>query len=77
MRCKENNFTLSAENKKNELIVEQIPVEFEVKGKGKQHFYGVVNMPRFNIEEFFSTFEPDFELDADCERAVGAKGLRL
>jgi len=74
IRCKENNFSIAEENKASEIIVEQIPVTFEVKGKGKQHFYGVVNMPNFNIEEFFRTNEPDFELDEDCECAVGPKG---
>ncbi|MBQ9206637.1 MAG: adenylate/guanylate cyclase domain-containing protein [Treponema sp.] len=74
IRCKENNFTLSLENEKNELVVEKIPVGFDVKGKGTQHFYGVVNMPRFNIEEFFSEFEENFVLDTDCARAVGEKG---
>ncbi len=74
VRCKENNFTISAENEQNEIVVEQIPVEFEVKGKGKQHFYGVVNMPHFDITEFFSSFEKDFVLDEDCEKAVGVKG---
>ena len=69
-----NNFTIAPENEKNEIIVEQIPVEFEVKSKRKQHFYGVVNMPRFNIEEFFGAFEKDFVIDADCARSVGVKG---
>ena len=53
--------------------MEQIPVDFEVKGKGKQHFFGVVNMPGFDIEKFFS-FDKDFVLDKDCEKAVGPKG---
>ena len=53
IKCKENNFTLSEANLVNEIVVEMIPVEFEVKGKGAQHFYGVVNMPQFDIEEFF------------------------
>ena len=73
IRCRENNFTLTAENAKNEIVVEQIPVEFEVKGKGKQHFYGVVNMPRFSIEEFFAE-DPTFELDRECEKCVGQDG---
>lgn len=73
IKCKENNFTIKPENKPCELIVEQIPVDFEVKGKGKQHFFGVVNMPGFDIEKFFS-FDKDFKLDKDCERAVGPKG---
>jgi len=61
IRCKENNFTIAQEDKINELVVEQIPVEFEVKGKGTQHFYGVVNMPQFDIEAFFKPNEPDTE----------------
>ncbi len=73
IKCKENNFTIKPENKPCELIVEQIPVDFEVKGKGKQHFFGVVNMPGFDIEKFFS-FDKDFVLDKDCEKAVGPKG---
>ena len=76
IKCKENNFTLHPENAKNEIIVEQIPVEFEVKGKGKQHFYGVVNMPNFDIQDFFGEADPAFELDSDCEVVVGPKGPR-
>ena len=75
IKCKENNFTIKPENKPCELIVEQIPVDFEVKGKGKQHFFGVVNMPGFDIKKFFA-FDKDFKLDKDCERAVGPKGPR-
>ncbi len=75
IRCKENNFTIKPENAPCELIVEQIPVDFEVKGKGKQHFFGVVNMPGFDIKKFFA-FDKDFKLDSDCERAVGPKGPR-
>ncbi len=73
IRCPENNYTIRPENEKSELIVEQIPVDFEVKGKGVQHFFGVVNMPRFDIAEFFKV-DPSFVLDPDCERAVGPKG---
>ena len=73
IKCKENNFTIKPENKPCELIVEQIPVDFEVKGKGKQHFFGVVNMPGFDIKKFFS-FDKEFVLDKDCELAVGPKG---
>lgn len=76
IRCEENHFTLSPENEKHEIIVERIPVSFEVKGKGKQHFYGVVNMPRFDIQEFFGPTDPLFAIDADCEKAVGPKGPR-
>ena len=47
---------------------------FEVKGKGKQHFYGVVNMPQFNIEEFFRKTNPKFKVDPDCAKAIGPKG---
>ena len=74
IRCKENNFTIKPENLKNEVIVEVIPVTFEVKGKGKQHFYGVVNMPQFNIEEFFRKTNPKFKVDPDCAKAIGPKG---
>ena len=73
IKCKENNFTIKPENAACELIVEQIPVDFEVKGKGKQHFFGVVNMPGFDIKKFFA-FDKNFKLDKDCERAVGPKG---
>lgn len=73
IKCKENNFTIKPENRPCELIVEQIPVDFEVKGKGKQHFFGVVNMPGFDIKKFFE-FDKDFVLDRDCEKAVGPKG---
>lgn len=75
IKCKENNFTIKPENRPCELIVEQIPVDFEVKGKGKQHFFGVVNMPGFDIKKFFE-FDKNFVLDRDCERAVGPKGPR-
>lgn len=74
IRCEENGYIIPAANFKNEIIVEQIPVTFEVKGKGRQHFYGVVNMPNFNIEEFFKTTDPDFTVDPDCEIAAGPKG---
>lgn len=74
IRCKENNFTLKPENEINEIVVEMIPVEFEVKGKGAQHFYGVVNMPNFDIEEFFRQGNPDFKADPDCIKAVGKTG---
>lgn len=74
IKCKENNFSLSEANLVNEIVVEMIPVEFEVKGKGAQHFYGVVNMPQFDIEEFFKTADKEFVLDEDCARAVGKNG---
>ena len=74
IRCEENNFIIRPANIRNEIIVEKIPVEFEVKGKGKQHFYGVVNMPNFDIEEFFKSEDENFELDSDCEMAVGPAG---
>ncbi len=57
-----------------EIVVERIPVEFEVKGKGAQHFYGVVNLPQFDIEEFFRQANPDFVADEECMRAVGKNG---
>ena len=69
-----NGFKILDENKENEIIVEQIPVDFEVKGKGIQHFYGVVNMPGFDIEKFFKQSDPDFKADEDCLKAVGATG---
>lgn len=74
IKCEENHFTIAEADKPNELIVEQIPVEFEVKGKGTQHFYGVVNMPQFDIEAFFKPNEPDFKADPDCARALGPRG---
>lgn len=74
IRCEANNYTIRKENLANEIIVEQIPVTFEVKGKGKQHFYAVVNMPNFNIEEFFRKTNPDFVADPDCELSIGPNG---
>lgn len=74
IRCKENNFTISEKNIPNEIIVEKIPVTFEVKGKGKQNFYAVVNMPQFDIGSFFRMADPDFTVDPACETAVGPKG---
>lgn len=65
---------LSEEINSGKLIVEKIPVEFEVKGKGAQHFYGVVNMPEFDIEGFFRQSDPDFVVDEDCKKAVGPSG---
>lgn len=69
-----NNFTIKEENKKDEIIVEVIPVTFEVKGKGKQHFYGIVNMPQFDIEAFFKAGDPNFVVDKDCAKSVGPNG---
>lgn len=74
IRCEENNYIIKPANIYNEIVVERIPVEFEVKGKGKQHFYGVVNMPNFDIAKFFSENGEDYEVDEDCERAVGPAG---
>ncbi len=74
IRCEENHFHLDAEYAQNEIVVEMIPVEFEVKGKGAQHFFGVVNMPKFDIEKFFKTADENFKLDADCARCVGPTG---
>lgn len=74
IKSPENNYTIKPENLDNEIIVEVIPVTFEVKGKGKQHFYGVVNMPHFDIEGFFKQSEPDFKADEDCICAIGPKG---
>ena len=45
-----------------------------MKGKGKQHFYGVVNMPEFDIENFFKRTEENFQIDEDCKKAVGPEG---
>lgn len=69
-----NNYSIKNENFENEIIVEMIPVEFEVKGKGAQHFYGVVNMPGFDIQKFFQQGEPEFVPDEDCLKAVGPDG---
>lgn len=74
IKCEENDFTISEENRLNEIIVEKIPVSFSVKGKDDQSFYGVVNMPNFDIKSFFRFSEPDFEPDIDCIKAVGPKG---
>ena len=74
IRCKENNYTIPEDNTAYEIIVEKIPVEFEVKGKGSQHFYGVVNMPEFNIKEFFGTTDKNFILDKDCAKCAGPDG---
>ncbi len=74
IRCSDNNFIISQEHLVDEVIVEQIPVTFEVKGKGKQHFYGVVNMPNFDIESFFKRVESNFVLDDECKKACGKDG---
>lgn len=69
-----NNFSINEENLENEIVVEMIPVEFEVKGKGAQHFYGVVNMPGFDIQKFFQQGDAEFVPDEDCLKAVGPVG---
>ena len=74
IRCKENDFTISDENLENEIIVEMIPVAFEVKGKGKQHFYGVVNMPNFDVNKFYRMSDPSFMADEECLDVVGPNG---
>lgn len=74
IRNESNNFTILPENQEKEIVVEKIPVSFDVKGKGKQYFYGVVNMPMLDIEKFFKTTDPDFMLDPDCAKAVGPMG---
>lgn len=74
IRNESNNYSIKTENLENEIIVEMIPVEFEVKGKGVQHFYGVVNMPGFDIQKFFQQGEPEFVPDEDCLKAVGPDG---
>lgn len=74
IRNKSNNFSIKQENIENEIVVEMIPVEFEVKGKGAQHFYGVVNMPGFDIQKFFQQGDSDFIPDEDCLKAAGPEG---
>lgn len=74
IKCEENNFSIKPENQADEIIVEKIPVGFEVKGKGIQHFYGVVNMPNFDISGFFEEILPGFTIDSDCEKVLGPKG---
>jgi len=76
IRCEENNFEISTDNLANEVIVEVIPVTFEVKGKGKQHFYGVVNMPHFDIETFFKQADESFTVDEECAKVIGPNGPR-
>ena len=76
IRCEENHRMIPSEFADDEIVVERIPVTIEVKGKGEQHFYGVVNMPRFDIEKFFKTSNPDFKVDPDCAKAVGPTGPR-
>ena len=74
IRTEEAGFNIPKENEAKEIIVEKIPVSFEVKGKGEQHFFGVVNMPNFDIEAFFKQGNENFTIDEDCIRAVGKKG---
>lgn len=74
IRCRENKFVLAPDMEKDEIAVEKIPVKFEVKGKGFQHFYGVVNMPNFDIAAFFKSSNPDFKLDEACAKAAGPEG---
>ena len=74
IKNKSNNFSIREENLENEIVVEMIPVEFEVKGKGAQHFYGVVNMPGFDIQKFFQQGDSGFVPDEDCLKAVGPSG---
>lgn len=74
IKCEENNYTIRPENKAFEIIVEMIPVSFEVKGKGKQHFYGVVNMPGFDVDAFYKKGDPKFKADPDCLDVVGPNG---
>ena len=74
IRCEENHRMIPNEFAADEIVVERIPVTIEVKGKGEQHFYGVVNMPRFDIEKFFKPTNPDFKVDPDCAKAVGPTG---
>lgn len=74
IRNEGNGFSIPDENRADEIVVERIPVEFDVKGKGAQHFYGVVNMPNFDIERFFRAGNPGFVLDAECATAIGPAG---
>lgn len=74
IRTAENNYQIPEKFAEDEIIVEMIPVSFDVKGKGEQHFYGVVNMPKFDIEKFFRVSDPDFKVDPDCARAIGPTG---
>lgn len=74
IKNKSNNFSIKDENKENEIVVEMIPVEFEVKGKGVQHFYGVVNMPGFDLEKFFAQGDAEFVPDSECLKACGSDG---
>lgn len=74
IKCEANGFKIPEANAADEIVVEMIPVEFEVKGKGAQHFYGVVNMPGLDIEAFFRAGDPNFVADPDCLKAVGAAG---
>lgn len=74
IKNKSNNFSIKDENKENEIVVEMIPVEFEVKGKGVQHFYGVVNMPGFDLEKFFAQGDAEFVPDGECFKACGSDG---
>lgn len=74
IRCKENDYTIADDCLQNEVVVEMIPVSFEVKGKGTQHFYGVVNMPHLDIEAFFKQGDSNFVLDEDCAASIGPKG---
>ncbi len=74
IRNESNDFTIKEDNLENEIVVEMIPVEFEVKGKGIQHFYGVVNMPGFDLEKFFKGGDSEFIPDEDCLKAAGPAG---
>lgn len=74
IRCEENNFTIPVENTEKEILVEKIPAGFEVKGKGVQYFYAVVNMPSFSIEKFFKQGNKNFVIDTDCDKACGKNG---
>lgn len=74
IKCKENGYKIPEENRCDEIKVEKIPVSFSVKGKDAQHFYGVVNMPNFDIKSFFEVSEPGFVPDQDCLKAAGPEG---
>ena len=70
----EDTYRLLKDDYADQVIFEKIPVAFQVKGKGEQHFYAVVNLPRFDIAAFFRAADPDFVLDPDCARSAGPDG---
>lgn len=73
IRCTENSHRLTSEHAADEVVVEAIPVRFKVKGKGVQRFYGVVNMPHFDIVSFFGR-GGEFTVDEECAKVLGERG---